>query len=114
MNTHWVLVVMGQVTRRIVGFGVHAGDVDGVALCRMFNKVIVGMSVSKYLSTDNDPLFTYHQWLANLRILEIDELKTVPYTPVAMSGVGATHPATLHNDAREKLCGRLFQLPIAA
>ena len=31
----------------------------------------------------NDPLFTYHQWKANLRILEIDELKTVPYTPLS-------------------------------
>ena len=34
-------------------------------------------------SSDNDPLFTYHRWLANLRILEIDEVKTVPYTPVS-------------------------------
>ena len=32
--------------------------------------------------TDNDPLFTYHQWTANLRILEVDELKSVPYMPV--------------------------------
>ena len=40
LNTHWVLVVMDQFTRRIIGFGVHAGDVDGVALCRMFNTAI--------------------------------------------------------------------------
>jgi transposase InsO family protein len=83
LKTHWVLVVMDQFTRRIIGFGVHAGDVDGVALCRMFNKAIARMGVPKYLSTDNDPLFTYHRWLANLRILEIDELKTVPYTPIS-------------------------------
>ena len=38
LNTHWVLVVMDQCTRRIIGFGVHAGDVDGAALCRMFNR----------------------------------------------------------------------------
>ena len=31
--THWVLVIMDQYTRRIIGFGVHAGKVDGVALC---------------------------------------------------------------------------------
>ena len=30
-----VLVVMDQCTRRIVGFGVHRGVVDGVALCQM-------------------------------------------------------------------------------
>ena len=31
LRTHWVLVVMDQYTRRIIGFGVHAGKVDGVA-----------------------------------------------------------------------------------
>jgi hypothetical protein len=31
---------MDRFTRRIIGFGVHAGDVDGMALCRMFNKAI--------------------------------------------------------------------------
>lgn len=41
------------------------------------------MRVPTTLSSDNDPLFTYHRWLANLRILEIDELKTVPYTPIS-------------------------------
>ena len=34
LKSHWVLVVMDQFTRRIIGFGVHAGDVDGIALCR--------------------------------------------------------------------------------
>ena len=81
LNTHWVLVVMDQFTRRIIGFGVHAGDVDGVALCLMFNTAISTKGVPKYLSTDNDPLFTYHQWTANLRILDVDELKSIPYTP---------------------------------
>src|SRR5437870_2060526 len=40
LRTHWVLVVMDQYTRRIIGFGVHAGTGDGVALCRMFNCAI--------------------------------------------------------------------------
>jgi transposase InsO family protein len=35
------------------------------------------------LSSDNDPLFLYHQWQANLRILSVDEIKTVPYTPLS-------------------------------
>ncbi len=83
LKTHWVLVVMDQFTRRIIGFGAYAGDVDGVALCCMFNKAIARMGVPKYLSSDNDPLFTYYRWEANLRILEIDELKTVPYTPIS-------------------------------
>ena len=83
LNTHWVLVVMDLFTRRIMGFGVHAGDVDGVALCRMFNTAISTKGVPKYLSSDNDPLFLYHRWQANLRILDVDEIKTVPYTPLS-------------------------------
>jgi hypothetical protein len=31
LKSHWVLVVMDQFTRRIIGFGVHPGDVSGVA-----------------------------------------------------------------------------------
>ncbi len=42
LRTHWVLVVMDLYTRQIIGFGVHAGTVDGVALCRMFNRAIRG------------------------------------------------------------------------
>ena len=30
LKSHWVLLVVDQFTRRIIGFGVHAGDVDGV------------------------------------------------------------------------------------
>ena len=83
LKSHWVLVVMDQFTRRLIGFGVHAGDVDGVALCRMFNQVISGKKPPSYLSSDHDPLFEYHQWQANLRILEIEPIKTVPYTPIS-------------------------------
>jgi transposase InsO family protein len=83
LKTHWVLAVMDQFSRRIVGFGVHAGDVDGVALCRMFNSAISTMGTPTYLSTDNDPLFDYQRWQANLRILEIDEIKAIPYTPIS-------------------------------
>ncbi len=35
----------------------------------------------KYLSSDNDPLYRFHQWQANLRILEVTEIKSVPYVP---------------------------------
>ena len=83
LTTHWVMVVMDQYTRRIIGFAVHAGEVDGVALCRMFNQVISGQPLPKYLSTDHDPLFRYHRWEANLRILDIEPVKTVPYTPIS-------------------------------
>jgi putative transposase len=84
LRSHWVLVVMDQFTRRIIGFGVHAGTVDGVALCRMFNRAIRGRRwMPKYLSSDNDPLYRFHQWQANLRILEVTEIKTIPYVPLS-------------------------------
>jgi transposase InsO family protein len=74
---------MDQFTRRIVGFAVHRGVVDGVALCRMFNRVIQTQRLPKYLSSDHDPLYGYHQWEANLRVLEIQQIKTVPYVPLS-------------------------------
>jgi putative transposase len=74
---------MDQYTRRIVGFGVHMGAVDGPSLCRMFNGTIRGAGSPKYVSSDNDPLFRFHQWKANLRILEVTEVETVPYLPIS-------------------------------
>ena len=73
---------MDQFTRRIIGFAVHAGNVNGMILCQMFNKIIVGKSPPRYLSSDNDPLFEYHRWQANLRVLDVDEVKTVRGVPV--------------------------------
>lgn len=35
-------------------------------------------SGARHLSSDHDPLFEFHRWQANLRILDIDEVKTVP------------------------------------
>ena len=83
LKTHWVLVVMDQFTRRLIGFGVHGGIVDGVVLCRMFHRAIRGHRLPKYLSSDHDPLYRFHQWQANLRILEARELKTAPYVPLS-------------------------------
>ncbi|MDH3376694.1 MAG: integrase core domain-containing protein [Gammaproteobacteria bacterium] len=49
----------------------------------MFNKIIIGNSVPQYLSSDNDPLFEYHRWQANLRESDIDQIKTVTGVPVS-------------------------------
>src|SRR5210317_1825141 len=42
LNSHWVMVVMDHYTRRIIGFAVHAGALDGLAVCRMFNRITAG------------------------------------------------------------------------
>jgi putative transposase len=56
-----------------------------------------------YLSTDHDPLFRFHRWLANLRVLEIDEIKSVPNVPVS-------HPfaARLIGTVRREYLDRMF------
>ena len=77
LRTHWVLVVMDQCTRRVIGFGVHSGIVDGLALCRMFHRAIRGHRLPRYLSSDHDPLYRFHQWQANLRVLEVTEIGVV-------------------------------------
>jgi hypothetical protein len=41
----------------------------------MFNRVIAKQTLSKYLSSGHDPLFRFQRWRANLRILEVDEIK---------------------------------------
>ena len=42
-----------------------------------------GLGTPRHLSTDHDPLFKAHRWTANLRILEIDAIKTVPHVPLS-------------------------------
>jgi transposase InsO family protein len=78
LRSHWVMVVMDVFTRRIIGFGVERADLCGAAICRMFNQIIAGQSLPQHLSSDHDPLFRFHRWLANLRILEVEEIKSMP------------------------------------
>jgi transposase InsO family protein len=49
----------------------------------MFNAATHGQHTPRHLSTDHDPLFEAHRWKANLRILEVDEVKTVPHVPLS-------------------------------
>ena len=97
LKSHWVMVVMDQYTRRIIGFGIHAGAVDGPNLCWMFNRAIARMGTPTYLSTDHDPLFNFYRWHANLRILEIHEIKTIP---VRSSITSIRRKANRHSQAR--------------
>jgi putative transposase len=82
-RSHWVMLVMDVLTRRIVGFGVESAFIDGASACRMFNHAIAGQRLPKHVSADHDPLFRFHRWLANLRVLAIEEVKSVPYARVS-------------------------------
>ena len=96
LRSHWVLVVIDQFTRRIVGFGVQAVSVDGRALCRMFNQAICGADLPVRLSFDHDPLFRFQRWQANLRILGVEAVQTLPSVP-------CSHPFV------ERLIGSLWR-----
>jgi transposase InsO family protein len=77
------MVVMDQFTRQLIGFAVHAGIPDGPAVCQMFGRIVGQAEPPTYLSSDNDLLFEFQRWKANLRILGITEIKTVPYVPLS-------------------------------
>ncbi len=94
LRTHWVRVVMDQCTRRIVGFAVHRGVVDGVGLCRMFNRATRGQSSPTYLSSDHDPLYRFRQWQANLRILDVREIETVTLVRALLSSADSRTRST--------------------
>jgi transposase InsO family protein len=83
LKTHWVLVVMDVWSRQIIGFSTYAGPVDGPTVGRMFNEIASQKNMPLYISTDHDPLFRFHRWKANLRILEIEEVKSIPFTPIS-------------------------------
>ena len=74
------MIIMDQCTRQIIGLSVHRGSLDGLAICTMFSEARSGRK-PKYLSTDNDPLFKFHRCIANLSILDIEEIKSVPEVP---------------------------------
>jgi hypothetical protein len=61
LRSYWVLVVMDQCTRRLVGVGVHRGAVTAADVCGMFNAAIQGQGAPRHLSTDHDPLFEAHR-----------------------------------------------------
>ena len=83
LKSYWVMLVLDQHTRRIVGFAINRGPVDARAVCRMFDTAVAAQPLPRLLSSDHDPLFHSHRWQANLRVLEIAEVKTVPGVPMS-------------------------------
>ena len=48
----------------------------------MFNEIVSKSGeFPKKINTDRDPAFNFHRWKANLRMREIEEIKTVPEVP---------------------------------
>jgi len=66
----------GELARPVLG-GARASN--GSRL--LDNQARRGQPLPKRLSSDHDPLFRFHRWRANLRILDIEEIKSVPFVP---------------------------------
>ena len=82
LRSFWVMVVMDVYSRKIIGYSIQPEACTGESVCRMFNEILASsMNAPKRVVSDNDPLFRYHQWKANLRIFEIEELKSNPEIP---------------------------------
>jgi transposase InsO family protein len=69
----------------------------------MFNEATSGNQWPDRVSSDNDPVFQYHRWKANLRVLEIEEIKSLPHVPMS-------HPFVerLIGSIRRELLDRTF------
>jgi putative transposase len=74
LQTHWILVVMDQFSRRISGFGVQAVALDEVARCHMLSQAISGESLPVRLSVDHDPLFQFDCSLTEPRLTVVTSL----------------------------------------
>jgi hypothetical protein len=72
-------------------------------LCRMFNRALRGRRwMPNFLSSDNDPLYRFHQWQANLRILEVTEIKSVPYVPLSCAFRGSDRFTVIRSVQKER------------
>jgi putative transposase len=40
-------------------------------------------SLRRHLSSDRDPLFRFHRWRGNLRIVELEEIKSILFVPLS-------------------------------
>jgi putative transposase len=88
LQSHWVFVTMEQFKRRLIGFGVQPEVVDGAGWCQMFNTAIGVKEPQRHLSSAHDPLFTFHRWQANLLILEVKKIKSIPDVPLSHPFIG--------------------------
>lgn len=86
-------------TRRIIGFAVERACVDGVSVCRIFNYAAARQPLPKRVSSDHDPLFRFHLWLAGS-------------TPAQRAAAPTPVGAALACHAWRQICPGSFQTPI--
>ena len=82
LRSHWVMVVMDVFTRRIIGFGV-----ERVIPLRLGLPDVQPDHRRKVASSAPElrprPIISFPSLAANLRTLEVEEIKSIPYVPVS-------------------------------
>jgi putative transposase len=61
----------------------YKGSHGNLAKHRQSHRVAGAPALPQHLSSDHDPLFEFYRWRANLRILDVSEIKTVPHVPLS-------------------------------
>jgi putative transposase len=117
------MVVMDQFTRRIVGFAVRPGILDGIAVCRMFNDVPLSHPfVERLIATirrellDQVPFWTSTD--LERKLSDFMRYYNRERTHRALGGKppvpSAKAVADIHSVTWQRLCRGLCQLPFAA
>ena len=87
LQTYWVLVIMDQYSRKIIGFAVNERAVTGERLREMFLEISSGNTSPKRLSHDHDPLFYSYAWRSLADVANhfgsMEEIWSVPKAPVS-------------------------------
>jgi len=83
LKSYYVMVVMDQFSRRIIGFAVQPISVHGDDLCRMFSEIVSDKATPKRMSLDHDPLYRFDLWARELNALKITPISSIPFTPVS-------------------------------
>src|SRR5215471_9373259 len=79
-RVHGNLTIRGKTQQAVIPVTVpHLSD----GMYRASGQYKFKQTLPKYLSSDHDPLYRFHQWQANLRVLMVQEIKTVPYVPLS-------------------------------
>ncbi|MFK7824035.1 MAG: integrase core domain-containing protein, partial [Oligoflexales bacterium] len=86
LKSYWVMLIIDQYSREIIGFRSLSGSIQGAKVCSIFNSLVSEIGRQpKYLSTDNDPVFNYHLWQIYIEMMNIEQVKSIP-------GVPTSHP----------------------
>ena len=92
LHRHWVLMVMDVFTRRIIGFGVERGHIDGVSVCRMFNHAIAGQLLPRSVSAPTYRLITNSPPTGHIRQTRIALRRCSPTSDIRHSLCSSYRP----------------------